>query len=116
MNNGTPRHQKKNTPQRLAAMGRMSERLLAEAKDGDFDIVVIYVKRGEPKTFKSHAELTLFGAAMTVLDMFNRMGASEEMNKKVRDMMELAFKESAGRISNNHGKVTEAAEGATAEA
>ena len=110
MNNGTPRLQKKNTPQRLAAMGRMSERLLAEAKDGDFDIAIIYVKRNEPKTFQSHAELTLFGAAMIVLDMFNRMGASPEMNKRVRDMMEDAFKENAGRISNNHGKVTQGAE------
>lgn len=85
----------------------MSDSMLKEAEDGDFDIAIVFVKRGMPKTMTSKAKVTLFGAVVTVMDMLNRMGASEATQKKVNELMELALLENAGRISNAEGRVHE---------
>lgn len=89
-------------------LGVLAKQMLSRAKAGDFDLLISYVKRGEPKTFRSHAHTTLFGVVVSVMDSLARMGATEEDQKVVRDTMEMVIMRSAGRISQAEGRPVEA--------
>lgn len=99
---------KKSTLQVQNTLDTLANQMMREVKGKDYDINIVYVKRGDTKTLRTYADTSLFGGMVVILDMMNRMGISDAVQQHVRGVIASSIVAPEGKtalVSPEDGRV-----------